>query len=419
MRLPLRHCTQRRCRLLAIGPALVALSGCRGILGIEPLQAYRDAGSTTTDAPGGDGSHPDASVRDARARDVSTGDARLRDASAGDARLRDVSAGDAGSPFQVVNGVATGETLTAIVGWDADHFVAVGTSQVAYVYTSGNLQRAGGTAGGYDYNAVWGTGPDDVFAVGSVTGSDGGDVGGFVGHFDGTAWNVVFSSPTGLYGVWGTPEDKVIVVGDNGLMYGWFPGSSWVQIQQLPNPDDSGAPPPTLTSISGRSLSDFTITTSNPLFFHFEPDAGGMAYYEPETSPLTSFTFAWQLPNAPETSVYLGSNFLGLYWFTAPDVPTDASILPPGNGYELAMILLDEQAPGAQTMAIRGIWGTPGKVVAVGDMGRIYTYDLATTTPARVPGPSNTQQSFNGVWGSALDDVWIVGENELILHGAL
>jgi len=56
-------------------------------------------------------------------------------------------------------------------------------------------------------------------------------------------------------------------------------------------------------------------------------------------------------------------------------------------------------------------------VVAVGDEGRIMTYDEATQQ-LRVRN-SPTTRALYGVWASSFDDVWIVGEGGLILRGRL
>lgn len=52
-----------------------------------------------------------------------------------------------------------------------------------------------------------------------------------------------------------------------------------------------------------------------------------------------------------------------------------------------------------------------------GDHGRIYVYDTGLSTPFAVTSP--TDEPLTGVWGSSVDDVWIVGRRELILHGSV
>jgi hypothetical protein len=345
----------------------------------------------------------------------------MRDGAAETANPRDTGPVDANSPFSVVMGTPHGETLNSIFGWDAEHFIAVGTSQVSYVYSGGLFTRLGGSSSGNDLNAVWGASPTDVYAVGTSAGG-----GGFVQHYDGSGWVTVFEAPTGLYGIWGAASDQlVIAVGEGGVLYGYYPSSTWQMIATVPfNPDAPDAAmtknSPLLTAITGRNIGDFTVTSNGDRFFHWEPEAGGLAYYDPMLPPTTNFTAAWQVPGALETSVYIGSNYYGLYWFTAPDIATDASILGNGNaGYHFTQLYLDSKTPGAEGLTINGIWANPTKAVAVGGNGLILVYDIATDTTTVVPGPSDTKQSLGGVWGSSPTDVWIVGWSELILHGSV
>jgi hypothetical protein len=345
-----------------------------------------------------------------------------------DAGQHDAPTGDGPSPFMVVptSGGPSAQNLNAITGWDSGDFVAVGTAQVSYVSIGGSLTRLGGDVTGSDLYGVWGTSSTDVYAVGVTSGGNA----GFIQHLDANGWTTVFNSPTALYGVWGVPGDSAVVaVGDQGVMYGRLPDGSWMALQSLPpNPSAPNNPPqsPMLTSITGLNLNDFTVTSDGDQFFEFPPNSNGYYYYYPSLSPLTSFSASWQAPGAAVsnvTNVYLGSNFLGLYWITSPDLlppdaSTDASILGADAG-SLLLQLYGDNSPGAQALAIEGIWGTAAKVVAVGDNGTIVVFDVATGNVTTVPGPDHSTQSFGGVWGASLASVWIVGTNELILNGSL
>ena len=353
-------------------------------------------------------------------------DAAPHDGRANDDGAAEVGPTDGGpgpSPFSVFNEVAHGETLNAITGWDSNHFVAVGDSRVTYVFTAGKLHRLGGDVPGSDYQAIWGSSPTDVFAAGAVAAG-----GGFVAHYDGSAWTTVFDSPTRLHGIWGTfagPREAVIAVGEEGICYGYFTGSSWQKIEALTvNPDAPDAAKssssPILSAITGRNFNDFTITSNGAQFFHYEPDAGGLVFYRPVLDPNANFTAAWQDPDASGTSVYIGSNFYGLYYFTAPDTPTDASVFADGSGgYVFGKVTTDPGAKGAQGLAIRGIWGTAAKIVAVGDQAQILALDISSGHVGVVAGPPGLKGTFGGVRGSSLSDVWIVGPGEALLHGSL
>ncbi len=358
--------------------------------------------------------HPqDAALQDGRPHGDAPGDVGPGDSGPGDV--------GPGSPFSVFHRVPGGETLNAIAGWDANHFVAVGTSQVSYIFAGGKLTRLGGDVGGSDYQSVWGSSPTDVYAAGAVASG-----GGFVAHYDGRAWSSVFKSPTRLRGIWGTSaggREVVMAVGEEGICYGYFPGSSWQMIQTVPvNP---AAPPaamssrsPVLSAITGRNFNDFAITSDGAQFFHYEPDAGGLAFYRPVIDPNTNFTTAWQVPDASSTSVYIGSNFYGLYLFASQD--TDASVgADAGVGYALGEVSSDPKAPGAEGLSIHGIWGTSEKILAVGDQAQIMALDISSGHIGVIAAPEGVVGTFGGVWGSSLVDIWIVGPDETLLHGSL
>jgi len=349
----------------------------------------------------------------------------LPDASKKEADAPHDAHGDAASfPFTAIAGNPGGQTLNAIFGWDESDFVAVGTGEIAYVYSGGLLQSTGGTTAGYDLYGVWGASPTDVYAVGVVASNNT----GFIQHFDGTEWTTVFESPTALFGVWGdlTPNGPgVLAVGDQGVIYGLPPDEmgGWqtvLSVPESPGAPDAGPFSPVLTSITGGNGS-ITVTAEGDQFFQWLPGASGDYYYEPQGDPRTNFAASWQPALATgATDVYLGSNFFGFYWITSTYVgPLDgstATTVGPDGGATLYQ-LYGDQVPGGEELAILGIWGTASKVVAVGDLGKVLLFDVLSGNLSVLP--SGTQQSFGGVWGSDLEHVWIVGANELILQGSL
>jgi photosystem II stability/assembly factor-like uncharacterized protein len=83
----------------------------------------------------------------------------------------------------------------------------------------------------------------------------------------------------------------------------------------------------------------------------------------------------------------------------------------------MTMLYRDESFAAAAETFTQGVWGTPEKVITVGDHGWIFAYDLGTSTGAPVASP--TDEALSSVWASSVDDVWIAGARELILHGSL
>jgi len=70
-------------------------------------------------------------------------------------------------------------------------------------------------------NALWGSAPNDVWAVGDS---------GAIIHRTGSDWNVSRSNViVPLRGIWGSAADDVWVVGDGGVILNWD-GQSWQQV---------------------------------------------------------------------------------------------------------------------------------------------------------------------------------------------
>jgi hypothetical protein len=83
------------------------------------------------------------------------------------------------------------------------------------------LQTSGTTE---DLHAIWGTGPDDVFAVGGA---------GTILHFDGTSWAPQTSNTTQyLWGISGTSDSDIYAVGSGGTIL-HYDGNEW---QNIPSP---------------------------------------------------------------------------------------------------------------------------------------------------------------------------------------
>lgn len=316
------------------------------------------------------------------------------------------------SPFAIVQQLPQGAMLNAIWGADRDHVFAVGADAVAYVYTSGTWTKFGGNEIGRDFHGVWGSSPSNVFAVGASNAG-----GGFIRHYDGAGWSEVLMTADGLNGVWGTADGFVLAVGDEGGLYAWHAKDEWRSFGPLPpNPDrPAGDEDPILWSISGRTFDDFAIASSGGRIFHSELVEGTQQFvtYDTVVDKALAFRTLWQGPGAA-TNLFVGTNYFGILGLTVSS-PT------PGSSttvtYALPLLFRDDTTPNGATSFIRGIWGTAARVIAVGDLGRIYTYQ--TKTGDVIPIGSPVSGPLSGVWGSSLEDVWIVGEDELILHGSL
>jgi hypothetical protein len=346
------------------------------------------------------------SFRDAS---IATPDASLTDASTDTTVDASVDAGGQ-SPFAVTQVFPEGEALMAIWGADADDIFAVGTNGLHYEYYQGTWNRDQ-TVLGRDLYGVWGSSATDVYAVGVV------DANGFgiVQHWDGTSWTDEYIAPTPLYGVWGTAS-VVLAVGAQGMLYGKDVGTTdWAMRlgdAGLPaNPNVVGAQgEPILWAIAGNSIDDFAMPADVDRIFHLEAD-GDFVNLDPTVDRTITFRSVFAASANPAT-YFFGTNYFGVAWLTS-DGPPDAAILDD----DLFVISEDQGTPGAEQLFIYGIWGQNDQFVFTGDLGRIYAFSTAENSFTPVPSPTNA--SLYGAWGSSISDVWIVGDNEVILHGAL
>jgi len=197
------------------------------------------------------------------------------------------------------------------------------------------------------FYGVWGSSDSDVFVVGVLPN---------VLHYDGASWSPMLNwglPGATLYGVWGTSPSYVIAVGDDGI---WnYDGSTWSQMwTQLAGRVEFG-------SVWGSSPSDiFAVGADNSM------------------------------------SVAVVEHYDGSQW---------SATYPPG----------------AAAGALFGVWGaSPSNVFAAGcnteegDFNDcagavILSYDGASWSPVLSQGAPPTLSAATGIWGTSASDVFAVG----------
>ena len=107
-----------------------------------------------------------------------------------------------------------------------------------------------------DLWGIWGTADDDMYAVGGDTPGDE----PVIGHWDGSAWTLAELPETdrdydALFKVWGTGPDNVFAVGQKGVVF-HYDGSAWTQ--QLAGTTSDlislwGTGPDEIIAVGGRS----------------------------------------------------------------------------------------------------------------------------------------------------------------------
>ncbi len=323
-----------------------------------------------------------------------------------------LDAGDGGpSPFTVVNVLPVGETFWAVYAADANNVYVVGSSGAHDDFYEGTWHRNDGISG-RDYYAIWGVSPTEAYCVGTIA-----DGRGIIQRYDGSNWKDEYISDSGLYGVWGI-GNLVYAVGAKGMIYGKQKGTtSWAARLSMGLPANPKVPTdpnsPILYGISGNNGNDFAMAAGQDRVFHYE-GSGNFINLDPAIDRTISFRSVWG-PPASQTNVFFGTNYLGVAWLSAPRAAPglDATI----QNDTVIKIHQEQGIKGAKDLYVNGIWGAGSSVVFAGDLGRIFQFDIATDTFTTVPSPSNL--SLNGVSGTSLSDLWIVGANELVMHGSL
>jgi hypothetical protein len=251
---------------------------------------------------------------------------------------------------------------------------------------------------GVDLASVWGASAREVYAVGTVKNTNRGMI--FRKTTD--IWVEFGTAPHGLRAVWGVGDTRY-AGGNDGALYSGpsaAPFSTGVQVEKAPNvPDTLFAP--IIHSIGGNNAQAVMLAGDIDTTFFF--DGTWHTYLDP-IDRTRAFRAIFGAPG-PSLEIYEGANYFGLWRFT---------------GSQNGVIQLNEEKDLPQNVdrSIWSIWGpNTDKIIAVGDGGRIMTFDKASQKVTIIPSP--TGRNLYGVWGSSLDDVWIVGEGNIVLRGPL
>lgn len=373
------------------------------------------------------------------------------------------------SPSSVASGTLHGVWANA-----PDHAVAVG----AGASSGGAVFRYDGASWNADtvpsvpaLEAVWGSGPDDVWAVGGNT----------ILHRDAQGWTIVGTLGFGfLYGVWGRAPDDVYVVGNSGTMLR-YDGDHWWQLQHP-------APSAQFYGVGGNAeqtfaaaLDDLVVrndgaswSLTTGAFDHVGVGGDGSVVAARGGGVSMRGPLVWNDLAAPAgiRRLWVGSAALvigvvpsggvhlydGISWTALAGAPTASAVwataandvwtaggetlghwngiswtatsvsgaqfhsvagTPGGDVYAVGTAIRrfdgSQWSPMARpgTAILRDVWAaSAGDVWAVGDSGTVLHFDGVTWTA--VPSPTTAQ--LTAVHGSAADDVWAVGTGGTLLR---
>lgn len=263
-------------------------------------------------------------------------------------------------------------------------------------------------AEGYDLEAVWASGPGDVYVAGNNFGSVNGSYIGYapIFHYDGSTWTEAarflpepFADRAIFYGLWGASATDIFAVGGHELEKGYrsliahYDGQEWTT---MTSPEAEAR----LFDVWGTSGSDvFAVGVKS----YFNP-VGVVLHYDG-----TAWSKVLELP--------VGTQALGV-WGSSP---TDVFVVGPKssvmhyNGSGWSSI----PAPISAAIQLFEVWGTSatdvyavGSNTVTGREGIILHYDGDEWRQQT----SGTSAPLYGVWGSSPSDVFVTGGG-LILHG--
>lgn len=284
---------------------------------------------------------------------------------------------------------------------------------------------------------IWGTGLDNIYAVG---------LNGTILHFNGAGWTSM-SSPTGkhLFGVWGSSSDDIWAVGRDGVILRRQDGGSWQETVDVPlNPGERqlnevwGSGPDDVYAVGGGSAGGCILhwngqswtndhgSISGPLGF------AGMGFngvWGRGTSEVfavghngvsnglegvcykydgTDWTWQWSGTGWPQTRELDSVWGVGSELFLAAESydPWYAEALHfDGSAWETQIF---QDSP-----SLTDSWGSASDCVyVVGQDGKIINYNGYIWTSME----SGTTATLGAIWGNSNGDVFAVGHNGTILH---
>jgi hypothetical protein len=229
--------------------------------------------------------------------------------------------------------------------------------------------RADASMGFADLAAVWGSGPDDVWAVGY----------NMIVHWDGTTWSISPANVGPLDSVWGSSRTDVWAVGDLGAVF-HYDGTLWL-------PADAGTSA-ALNGVWGSGAGDVWAVG--------EQDAGGLVLHWDGK--------AWSRSDIIDAGLNAVWGSSGLVWAAGNANHISEYKNGSWSAQDIQVSVPDD---------LLGVWGSsPTSVWAVSANGPLVYYDGDQNLWA----PVNSSFGLDSVWGSGADDVWGVGFGGTIVH---
>lgn len=302
-----------------------------------------------------------------------------------------------------------GDYVSEIFGNSGDDVYALGWNG-AVLHFDGvdwtQLRAEDDLALGSTWHDIWASGPGDVFIVQPDS----------IEHYDGSSWTEVYAGLHSMRAIWGSAPDDVFVVGgspDGVVLH--YDGVSF-------EPQDIGDAS-ILHDVSGSAADDVTAVGANGAILYYDGSV-----WDPEPigtgDDLTDVvvdvsgtaaayrlhgTAAWR---ASDTWSVVAD---GLHCLAVLDIWSSG---PEDVFATCGESILHRDAEGWSEMyvapsmsVVRGVWGSAAdEVFAVGNSGGVLFYDGESWSEIDV----GTSAFLTAVWGSGPNDVFIVGDGVVV-----
>ena len=306
--------------------------------------------------------------------------------------ITSISSGAAGSTLWAVGvggsflSVASGQFTLSNQSGLPIHGVYASSATDVWAATIGTILHYNGTTWSNAYvadddsmAAVWGSGPSNVFTVGPQ---------GNIARFNGSSWSTAIVNPpsgaTGYHSIFGISANNIDAVGNGGLVEHWN-GSSW-SFQARTGIGNLRGVWGGVTTQNYYAVADDRTAYINPAGAGWRP----LTFGPPNSKGLQSV-----FGTAP-TNVWAGGDSGVVYRLST------------GTTFNL---------PAATTGTLtnfHGTWNTsPTDSYLVGDGGSVLHFNGSNWLPLAVP----VSPAFRAIFGTAAQNVYIVGDNGVVLQG--
>jgi len=281
--------------------------------------------------------------------------------------------------------------ITGVWASSATNAIVVGQGG-RILHFDGTAWRAESSGTGENLADVWGSDPNNVFAVGGSFSVSNGTVisSGVILHYDGTGWSSQLHVGDSLHAVWGSSSADVYAIGANGILL-HYDGLTWTQLTSRTSAQ--------LLGIWGRSPSDIYAVGPADSIWHYD----GKRW----TAQLVSW--------AP--GLFFNSWGLSGVWGSDANNVIAVGALNACSRSQCLHAVMARRCGGSWTgelppePGLTAIWGSSAAdIYAVGDSGVILRRD----GKGWVREPVLTEVTLTDVWGAADGTLFAVGGGSIL-----